>query len=164
MDDQKHREQFSYRISLKFNISPTAVFDRDEINHKNSGVHDLKNDEIVYIKEEITEGFKSLWVDEERRKLWREKKWLFQQSWRGNKKEDIDGDIAPYSQEEVKRILRDIHLIKRVHIIAHLKHLYYIQYCPELKYDEETLQELGLRPCWNCCEHVGAGDAVDIQL
>lgn len=151
MDDKMHKSQFAARISMKFNVLEAEVFDRDEIGAKNSGVHNLMNDEIVYIKEDITEGFKSLWEDEDRRKLWFEKKWLFRQSWLGDKKEDIFGDIEPYSQEDVKRILRGIHSIKRNSIINQLKHLYHIQYCPELKFDEKTLQKLGLRPCYTCC-------------
>lgn len=164
IDDENHKYQFAGRISAKFKIPDTDVFDRDEIGAKNSGVHNLLNDDVVYIKKDITDGFKSLWVDEERKKLWHEKKWLFRQSWLGNKIEDIYGDIAPYSQEDVKRILRGIHLIKRNSIIAQLKHLYHIQYCPELKFNEETLQKLGLRPCWNCARFAGSGDAADIQL
>lgn len=155
MDDKMHKSQFAARISMKFNVLEAEVFDRDEIGAKNSGVHDLKKDEIVYIKEDITEGFKSLWEDEGRRKLWFEKKWLFRQSWLGDKKEDIFGDIAPYSQEDVKRILRGIHSIKRNSIISQLKHLYYIQYCPELKFDAETLWKLGLRRCLNCARFDG---------
>lgn len=155
MDNQAHKTQFAFRISSKFNIPDTDVFDRDEIGAKNSGVHTNSDDDILYIKEEVTAGFKSLWEDEERKKLWHEKKWLFRQSWLGNKKEDIKGNIDPYSQEEVKSILREIHLIKRDRIIAHLKHLYYIQYCPDLKFDEQTLQELGLRPCFFCTRFAG---------
>ena len=158
LDDKAHKSQFAARMSMKFNIPDTDVFDRDEIGAKNSGVHNFKNNEIVYIKKEITEGFKSLWEDEDRRKLWREKKWLFQQSWLGNKEEDIHGDITPYSQEDVKRILRGIHSIKRTSIIAQLKHLYYIQYCPESRFDEQTLQKLGLRPCWNCARFAVEGE------
>ena len=154
MDDKAHKYQFAARISMKFNIPDTAVFDRDEIGAKNSGIHNLMNEEIVYIKEEITEGFKSLWEDEDRKKIWYEKRWLFRQSWLGDKKEDIK-DIAPYSQEDVKRILRGIHSIKRNSIISQLKHLYYIQYCPELKFDAETLRKLGLRRCYNCARFDG---------
>lgn len=163
IDDKNHKSQFAARVSMKFNIPDTAVFDRDEIGAKNSGVHNWKNDEIAFIKEDITDGFKSLWEDEERRKLWHEKQWLFRQSWLGDKAEDIYGDITPYSQEDVKRILRGVHMIKKNNIISQLKHLYHIQYCPELKFDEETLQKLGLRPCWNCARFVGSGDAFTIQ-
>ena len=165
IEKNENKLRFAARISMKFNIPDTDVFERDEIGAKNSGVHNWKNDEIVYLKEDITEGFKSLWEDENRRKLWFEKKWLFRQSWLGDKKEDIYGDIAPYSQEDVKRILRGIHSIKRNSIINQLKHLYHIQYCPELKFDEETLQKLGLRPCWNCARFVnvaGDGNLADI--
>ena len=159
IDNINHKSQFAARISMKFNIPDTDVFDRDEIGAKNSGVHNLMNEDPVHIMEDITAGFKSLWEDEDRRKIWLEKKWLFRQSWLGDKKEEIYGDIAPYSQEDVKRILRGIHSIKRNSIIAQLKHLYHIQYCPELKFDEETLQKLGLRPCWNCARFVNvAGD------
>lgn len=159
MDNQEHKSQFAFRISLKFNIPDTIVFDRDEIGAKNSGVHTVSDDDIHYVKEEITAGFKSLWENDDRKKIWLEKKWLFRQSWLGNKKEDIKGNIAPYSQEEIKRILQDIHLIKRDRIIAHLKHLFYIQYCPDLKFAEETLKKLGLRPCWNCTRFEGDGQS-----
>lgn len=164
IDDENHKSQFAYRISRKFKIPDTDVFERDEIGAKNSGVHNWKNDEIINIKEDITESFKSLWEDEDRKKIWYEKRWLFRQSWLGDKKEDIYGDIAPYSQEEIKCILRGIHSIKRFSIIPQLKHLYYIQYCPELKINEETLQKLGLRPCWNCARFAGSGDEAEIQL
>ena len=147
--DEDIRGRFAYRISSKFKIRDTAVFDRDIIGAKNSGVHFVDSNVVNHISEEITEWFKGLWKDEERRKLWFDKKWLFRQSWLGNKIEDITGDITPYTQEDAKRILRGVHDIKKS-IISQLKHLYHVQYCPELNFDEELLRRLGLRSCHYC--------------
>lgn len=163
MDIKDHKSRFAFRISAHFNIPDTDVFDRDLVDAKNSGLRVLRNDEVSYLKEEISTGFKELWEDENRKRLWREKRWLFRQSWLGNKKDDIYGDISPYTQDEVKQILRGIQRIKRGKIIDNLKHLYHVQYCPKLEYDEMFLQKLGLRPCYQCTRY-GTGEVVPLSF
>lgn len=148
---REHTEQFANRVNMRYELDPPIrSFDVEEKG--NSGINDelFDNRSAQEISDSILGKIESLrrWASEDNRKCMYFNRYA-KLSWLGNSTRPISNLWTGDSESEVKKVLKDIHLMKK-EIMDELRELYMRLYIPDLKFDASLLKSIGFRPCYKC--------------
>lgn len=139
---------FVAKLNLVFQ---TDLKDYEVEDRSNSGVHELNdNRSIEEIDCHIRDLFNGLFAwakeDKNRKDIFLRFKSM---SFLGNIENSINVDLGDYSEEEVKKVLKYVHSIKK-EITEELQQLYQRRYIPNLDIQTSLLESLGFVPCYTC--------------
>ena len=145
---QTNPEAFVERIYNRFRVR-INLYEVEE--RENSGVHEVTDNMTV---EEIDNRIKSLfndiftWANDNnmRKSIVSSYAYL---SFLGEKDEPFRIDTSGFSEEQIKDVLRELH-IKKQEIIHYLRLLYQRRYIPGLQFNISLLDNCGFEPCYVC--------------
>ena len=125
------------------------------VNYKNSGVDEIENLNLEELENEIDgllrEAGRFYYKDDKTNTILRRFSKL---TFLANKTEEIYDNDTGYSDEEVKKVLKE-HLTRfKYPIMDKIREWYKIKYNPELEFEGKLLEQLGFRPCSNCHKNI----------
>lgn len=145
---QRNPKAFVDRINVRFGVS-IHLYEVEE--RDNSGVHQVNDNMSV---EQINEIIESLfneiitWTNDDNMRKSIVSSFA-DLSFLGEKDKHINKDLCGFSEEQIKEVLRELH-IKKKRIINYLKLLYQRRYIPDLQFNSPLLDNCGFIPCHVC--------------
>ena len=145
---------FEYRASIVFGARIVLSFE----SHLNSGIRTVTNENlssVVYRIESLWNDFKE-WLNEpgeaEKRHIIYERFGTRTFLVLGQYKDQpIRGNYTKYSDEEVRKVLKEIREKFKLPLMDLLKTYYIVSINPELELNGSLLGQLGFVPCRSCC-------------
>lgn len=157
---ENDKAAFVFRLKQRWQIDTNP----EALELSNSGPQEFNNYDIIELKQKINELIKQAgryyYLNSKNKSiLSRFSKYTFL----AYKEDDIENNNTGYSDNEVKKFLREYDGLFKRPLKKLLREYYRNQYNPELNFQSELLLTLNFKPCSNCYDGGSSVEDIDIN-